>query len=129
MTIVNEKSMTTDEAGDFLHTLLPLRTAVQWTNWLGNNRDETRDAEYRVPFNRIGRTVTYDGDDLMHAATFLSENSTRVRRRSTKPTETVAAAPVQSLRPGLEMALKIVRDMPPGVSAEQAIMIMLSASV
>jgi hypothetical protein len=126
MTIVNEKSMTTDEAGEFLHTLLPLRTAAQLTNWLGNNRDETRDAEYRVSFNRIGRTVTYDGDDLMHAATFLSENSTRVRRRSTKPTETPTSSLAQSPRPGLEMALKIVRDLPPGITAEQALMIALN---
>lgn len=155
--IIDEKAMNPNEAGEFLHTLLPERTAQQWLNWLGNNRDPERDAVVRVPYSRKGRSrIVYSGDDLMEAATVLAVK-TNVRRNRIGSTgvqvapaekilanltvedigvraepvtvlEPVVAPVVVSYRPGLELALKVLRDLPPGVgvTAEQALLIMLN---
>lgn len=150
--MVNEKAMTPAEAGEFMNTLLPERTAQQWLNWLGNNRDPEREAVVRVPYGRMGRSrIVYNGDDLMEAATVLAVKSNVCRNRvgstgalvppaekilpalkADEPTpapvvEPITLTPVPDLRPGLELALKVIRGLPKGASAEHAIMVLLSA--
>lgn len=155
--MVNEKAMNPKEAGEFMHVLLPERTPQQWLNWLGNNRDEEREAVVRIPYSVKGRSrIIYDGDELIKAATVLAVKSNLFRNRvgstgvlvapaekimtspafvedavpviapASEPEAPVIAAPAQSPRPGLEMALKIVRDLPPGITAEQALLIALN---
>ena len=135
------KVLTANEAGAYLSDLLPVRTAAQWTNWLGHNRSGARNHGATIPYTQFcGRgTVTYNTDDLDTGAIALMDADAigkaggvavpkiRTKREKKPVVPEVAPAPAD-LRPGLEAALKIIRSLPEGVSAEHAVMIMLSAS-
>lgn len=125
---MSDKLLSTQEAAELMHKALPQRQASQWASWLANNRDSSTDHAHRVPHQRFGRGVAYKEDDVEFAALFLLENPTniptdRIGARKTQEVETPVA---QNPRPGLEMALKIVRNLPEGITAEQALLIALN---
>jgi hypothetical protein len=49
---------------DQLSTQLPIRTAQGWSLWLRNNRNQSRRAQYRVPFVRISNGAFYRPADI-----------------------------------------------------------------
>lgn len=61
-----------------LNELLPERTAEQWALWLQNNRNQSRRAAYRIPFERIAGGVFYRREELAKFAEW--EKSRRLGR-------------------------------------------------
>lgn len=56
--------LNTDAAGQWLSEALPEKTPKEWVGWLRNNRNQSRQAGYRISTQRFGRKAVYRHDDL-----------------------------------------------------------------
>lgn len=59
-----DELLSTHAAAEYLAERLPDKDAQQWSMWLRNNRNHSRQAMYRVPSARIGRVAVYTSEDL-----------------------------------------------------------------
>lgn len=62
---MTEELFNSATAGQLLSETLPAKTPEQWALWLRNNRNQTRQASYRVTHQRFAGGVFYLRDDLM----------------------------------------------------------------
>ena len=54
----------TDAAGRWLSQAMPDKTSAQWALWLRNNRNQSRQASYRIDVQRFGKKACYLPVDL-----------------------------------------------------------------
>lgn len=86
-----DEVMNSNVAGDVLHELMPDKPADEWAIWLRNNRNQSRQVSYRVPFERISNGAFYRKEDLAEFAAWEKSRQLGTLKLSPRAKEALEA--------------------------------------